>query len=169
MGQDVVKLSKEESSEHWLSVGWVQVDDEDAKEEEEVEDLPPQLLRHETPPQSQNVSRSMATDAPALTEAASQTDQVYFGERLEKVDNNISFMYNQMPEALQSMYYMHENLKVVNRRQEEVILRLKKRLDDCDAREKKEEERSRSDLEERERYDREERRRRDDWDRSQYR
>ena len=71
MGQDVVKPSKEESSEHWLSVGWMQVDDEEAKEEEEVEDLRPQLLRHEamqlTPPQSQKVSRSMATDATALT------------------------------------------------------------------------------------------------------
>ena len=141
MGQDVVKLSKEESSEYWLSVGWMQVDDKEAKEDEEVEDLRPQLLRHEalqlTPPQSQKVSRSMATDAPALTEVASQTDQVYFGERLEKVDNNISFMYNQMREALQSMYSMHENVKVVNRRQEEVILRLEKRLDEWDAREKR--------------------------------
>ena len=67
MGQDVVKLPKEKSSEHWLSVGWMQVDDEEAKEEEEVEDLRPQLLRHEamqlTPPQSQKNSRSMATDA----------------------------------------------------------------------------------------------------------
>ena len=173
MGQDVEKLSKEESSEHWLSVGWMQVEDEEAKEEEEVEDLRPQLLRHEpmqlTPPQSQKVSRSMATDAPTLTEVASQTEQVYFGERLEKVDTNISFMYNQMREALQSMYSMHENLKVVNRRQEEVILRLEKRLDECDAREKKEEERSRSGREERGRYDRDERRRRDDRDRSQCR
>ena len=85
------------------------------------------------------------------------------------MDNNVSFMYNQMREALQSMYSMHENLKVVNRCQEEVILRLEKWLDECDAKEKKEEERSRSGHEERGHYDREERRRRDDRDRSQYR
>ena len=102
-------------------------------------------------------------------QVASQTDQVNFGERLDKVDNNIRFMYNQMGEALQYIYSMHENLKVVNRRQEEVILRLEKRLDECDATEKKEEERSRSGREERGHNDREGRRRRDDRDRSQYR
>ena len=122
MGQDVMKLSKEEKAEHWLYVGWMPVDDDEAKEKA-VKDLRPQLLRHETiqltPPTSQKVTRSMATVIPALTEAASQTDQMYFDEKLDKIDNNVNFMYNQMLETLQSMYGMHENLKVVNRRQEE--------------------------------------------------
>ena len=81
MGLDIMKLSKEESAEPWLSVGWMQVDeDEVGKGEEELEALRPQLLRHEvmqlSAPQLQKVSRFMATEAPALTEVASQTDQM---------------------------------------------------------------------------------------------
>ena len=42
MGQDVIKLSKEDRTEHWLAVGY-QTDDE----ENDTEDIRPQLLRHE--------------------------------------------------------------------------------------------------------------------------
>ena len=171
MGQDVMKLSKEESAENWLSVGWMPVDDDEAKEEK-VKDLRPQLLRHETiqltPPKSQKVTRFMATEIPALTKAGSQTDQMYFEEKLDKIDNNVNFMYIQVLETLQSMYGMMKTLRsstTVKRN----FLRLEKRLDECDANEKREEERGRSGHEERGRYDREERRTRDDRDRGQYR
>ena len=136
--QDVVKLSKEESAEHWIEMGWSPVEDGDAKEED-VEDLRIQLLTHEpmrlTPLQLQTVTSptSIATQsvpevAPTkvTAEKASQTDPMSSETVLNRIDTNQTFMYGQVRDALQFMYSMHENLKVINRRQEEVILCLEK-------------------------------------------
>ena len=97
MGQDVVKLRKEESAEHWIEVGWSPVEDGEAKEEE-VEDLRIQLLTHEpmrlTPPQS----------VPEVAaEKASQTDPMSSETMLKRIDTNQTFMYGQVRDAIQSM------------------------------------------------------------------
>ena len=81
VGQEVVKLSKEESAEHWTEVGWSLVEDGDAKEEE-VEDLRIQLLTHEplrlTPPQLQTVTSQTSIETQScpvlMAEKACQTD-----------------------------------------------------------------------------------------------
>ena len=49
-------------------------------------------------------------------------------------------MYGQVRDAIQSIYSMQENLKAINRRQEEVILRLEKKLEASEAKEKEREE-----------------------------
>ena len=183
MGQDVVKLSKEESTEHWLEVGWSPVEDGEAKEEE-VEDLRIQLLTHEpmrlTPPQSQTVTgptKTVTQSVPEVVptkvtaEKASQTDPMSSETMLNRIDTNQTFMYGQVRDAIQSMYSMHENLKVINRRQEEVILRLEKKLKASEAKEKEREEKGcHNEKEEKGRREpREDQRRRDDRGRSRSR
>ena len=50
-------------------------------------------------------------------------------------------MYTQTSDALQTIYNLQENMKVINRRQDEVILRLEKRLDKYEEKERKRENR----------------------------
>ena len=155
VGQDVVKLSKDESAEHLIELGWSPVEDGEAKEEE-VEDLRIQLLKHEpmrlTLPQLQTVTGPTTTATQPVPEVAptkvtaekaSQTDPMSSETILNRIDTNQTFMYGQVRDAIQSMYSMHENLKVINRRQEEVILRLEKKLEASEANEKEREEKGR--------------------------
>ena len=67
--------------------------------------------------------------------------------------NVLQKIVGQIREAVQAIYNTLENLKVINSRQEEVILRLERRLDKYEEKERKEEQ------------DREERRRREERDR----
>ena len=55
---------------------------------------------------------------------------------LNRIDTNQTFMYSQVRDAKQSMYSMHENPKIINRRQEEVILWFEKKLEAREAKEK---------------------------------
>ena len=183
MGQDVVKLNKEESAENWIEVGWSPVEDGDAREEE-VEDLRTQLLTHEpmriTPPQLQTVtsptsietqSIPVVTPTKVMAEKAFKTDPMSCESILNKIDTNQTFMYSQVKDALQSMYSMHENLKNINRRQEEVILRLERKLEASVAKDKEREEKGRHNEREEKgrREQREDQRMRDDRGRSRSR
>ena len=138
-GQDIIKLSREESAEHWLSVG-LTTDDEDA-----IEDIRPQLLTHEpmvlTPPQNTVAEAAQPKEVTLFKDAEVQTEkEPPLPSPMElavmRIDGNFTQMYNQTSEALQTVYNLAENMKVVNRRQEEVILRLEKRLDKYEEKER---------------------------------
>ena len=141
MGQDVVKLSREESAEHWLAVGCT-TDDED----NDIEDIRPQLLRHEpmnfTPPSRTEGARpkevALCKDAEVQTdkEPPQPTEPSAMELAVRRIDSNFSQMYAQTSDALQTIYNLQENMKVINRRQEEVILRLEKRLDKYEEKER---------------------------------
>ena len=87
---------------------------------------------------------------------------------LQKIDSNLSFMYAKTREAVSVMYNTLENFKVINRRQEEVILRMEKRLEKYEEKEKKEEQ-DRDEMRRREERDREDRRRREERNRDERR
>ena len=72
-------------------------------------------------------------DAAVQTEAVTPEDVSV----LQKIDSNLSFMYAQTKEAVSVMYNTLENFKVINRRQEEVIRRMEKRLEKYEEKEKK--------------------------------
>ena len=95
------------------------------------------------------MAEKKSEDAAVQTEAVTPEDV----NVLQKIDNNVSFMYAQTMKAVNIMYNTLENFKVINRRQEEVILRFEKRLEKYEEKEKEEE------------HDREERRRREERER----
>ena len=163
IGQDVTKLSREDSAEHWLAVGY-ESEGNSTPKSGTVEDIRSQLLTHEpmqlTPPNSGESEVHVPKQQPGnsvvaekkFKNAAAQTEAVTPEDvsMLQKIDSNLSFMYAQTREAVSVMYNTLENFKVINRRQEEVILRMEKRLEKYEEKEKKEEQ------------DREERRRREE-------
>ena len=109
MGQDVVKLSREESAEHWLAVGCT-TDDED----NDIEDIRPQLLRHElmhlTPPSRTEGARpkevALCKDAEVQTdkEPPQPTEPSAMELAVRRIDSNFSQMYEQTSDALQTIY-----------------------------------------------------------------
>ena len=139
MGQDVVKLSKEDSAEHWPSVGLV--------EDDVTEDIRPQLLRHEpmtlSPPRTE-LEGARPKDVALYKDAEVQTDKEppepsAMEQAVMRIDSNFTQMYTQTSDALQTIYNLQENMKMINRRQDEVILRLEKRLDKYEEKERKRE------------------------------
>ena len=116
-----------------------------------TEDIRPQLLQHEpmrlTPPTADPGPERARPKVPEMyVNAEVQTDKEppqpsSMEQAVMRIDGNCNQMYAQSSEALQTIYNLTENMKVINRRQEEVILRLEKRLDIYEAKEKENEKR----------------------------
>lgn len=176
VGEDVLKLSRDESSQHWLSAACQPVQGDELPTV--VEDLRVQLLTTNeplvvTPPQIQDPvevpqeSREVpVTISQVITvEKGTNTDKVSEADIniLIQMDENIRIMNNNMSETLKQAYSYIETVSEMNKRQEAMILKLEKKLDECEARERRErEERSRE--AERDRRVREERSRwRENW------
>ena len=115
-------------------------------------------------PRNSVVAEKKFEDAAVQTEAVTPEDVSV----LQKIDSNVSFMYAQTREAVSVIYNTLENFKVINRRQEEVILRMEKRLEKYEEKENKEEQ-DREERRRREERDREDRRRREERDRDERR
>ena len=103
-GQDLIKLSREESAEHWLSIG-LATDDEVT-----VEDIRPQLLAHEpmvlTPPLNTVAEAAQPKEVILCKDAEVQTEkEPPLPSPMElavmRIDGNFNQMYNQTSEALQ--------------------------------------------------------------------
>ena len=137
--QDVTKLSRGDTAEHWLSIGHESERNSTLKCGT-VEDISSQLLRHapmqltrpnsgesevhvtKQQPGNSVVAEKKFEDAAVQTEAVTPEDVSV----LQKIDSNLSFMYAQTREAVSVMYNTLENFKVINRRPEEVILRMER-------------------------------------------
>ena len=105
MGQDVVKLSKEDSAEHWLSVGQV-TDEEDIR----YEDIRQQLLRHElmtlAPPRAEP-ERARPNEVVLHKDAELQTameppQSSAMEQAVMRIDSNFTQMYTQTKPHVQS-------------------------------------------------------------------
>lgn len=156
VGEDVLRLSRDESSQHWLSAACQPVQDDETPPM--VEDLRVQLLTTNepfaiTPPQIQDPveviqeSREVPVISQVITEEkGTNTDKVTEADIsiLLQMDENIRIMNSNMSETLKQAYSYIETVSEMNKRQEAMIIKLEKRLDECEAREKRErEERSR--------------------------
>lgn len=151
VGEDIIKLSKTESAKHWLEVSSLT----DSQEQTGEEDLRVQLLTTEpmnvTPPQTTEpvmVSREETaasampdigmlelpmvsdSDSAKVTDASTQTETEALDDIvINRVDSNLKVMNGYMKDTLEQVYKYIETLAEMNKRQEQMLLRLEKKLD----------------------------------------
>ncbi|MCG8047970.1 MAG: hypothetical protein N0E48_20515 [Candidatus Thiodiazotropha endolucinida] len=152
IGQDVLKLSREESNSHWMNVG---MESEETGPATEVEDILPQLLEG-----GPMILTPKATEEKEIgtVEKGVQTD--FDLDFVRRVEANMAQMYNSTCETLSSTFSYIEAQRKVSERQEKLLERLEKRLNQYEEKEKREE-RDRQERRKREDREREDRRRRD--------
>ena len=143
-GEDIKKLSKEDSAKHWMGVS--QVTGKKAGESpSQVEDIRGQLLCTEpmvlTLPQSQEEGSSVARRK--FEERETQTEQVPRKE--DKMEEKLDSLRAEVAEALTSVFQYMEQLKTINNQQSELITRLNNKLDQAETREREAREKERED------------------------
>lgn len=137
IGEDVVRLSREESSQHWLTT---------ASEETVpvVEDLRVQLLTSEpmcvTPPQVPLATGVISTEQVVKKmDAGVNTDSVtpegY--ELIKQMNSQLVLMNDYMSKTLGQLYEYIEKVSSMNTRQEAMIQRLEGRLNESEERERR--------------------------------
>ena len=145
-GKDVVRLSREDSAKHWLSVAGDGALEETALD---VEDIRGQILSDKsmtnTSPTGDNGQKSNSIQGPTETAIdvgtnteCSQLDNI--AATITKTHEELGFVNAQMVETLSKVYEFAEKLVQVNIKQEGVIKRLEEKLDSMERRERKEEE-----------------------------
>lgn len=165
-GEDVTKLTRTDSAQHWMSVACVESGERQAGDT--VEDIRVQLLTTEpmvvTPPQEGHGEEASEGEGQArmveTTDKGTNTDAIDPAsfDLLCSIDENLKTMNGYMRDTLKEVYGYVETLAVMNRRQEEVMHRLEKRLDKYDEEDRKgSAERERRRREERDREERERR------------
>lgn len=137
VGEDVLRLSREESSQHWLST---------AAEETApvVEDLRVQLLTSEpmcvTPPQEPLASGENPTEQVTQnTDVGVNTDAVtpegY--ELIKQMNSQLVVISEYMSKTFGQLYEYIEKVSAMNTRQEAMIQRLEGRLNESEERERR--------------------------------
>ena len=138
-GEDVIRLSKEESAKHWLSVAGDGANEETSSD---VEDIREQIL----PDESMNIP-SPAGDNEQIKRIQDTTEKVDAGTNSEctqldnieatviKTHEEVRSMKSQMVETLSKVNEFAEKLVQVNIKQEGVIQRLEEKLDSMERRE----------------------------------
>ena len=137
-GEDVIRLSKEESAKHWLSVAGDGANEETSSD---VEDIREQIL----PDESMNIP-SPAGDNEQIKRIQDTTEKVDAGMNTEcpqlddiaatviKTHEEVRSMNSQMVETLSKLYGFAEKLVQVNIKQEGVIQLLEEKLDSMERR-----------------------------------
>lgn len=134
-GEDIEKLSKEDSARHWMGVSQVTGGENAGESPSQVEDIRGQLLRTEpmvlTPPQSQE--EGISAKRKEFVESETQTERVPGKE--ERIEKKLDELKSEVAEALTNMFQYIDQLKTINNQQSELITRLNAKLDRVDERE----------------------------------
>ena len=117
-GEDIEKLSKEDSAMHWMGVSQV-TGEKVGESPSQVEDIRGQLLCTEpmvlTPPQSQEEGSSVARRE--FEERETQTKQV--PGIVDRMEEKLDGLRTEVAEALTSVFQYMEQLKTINNQQSE--------------------------------------------------
>ena len=134
-GEDIEKLSKEDSARHWMGVSQV-AGEKVGESPSQVEDIRGQLLCTEpmvlTPPQSQEEGSSVPRRE--FEERGTQTEQVPREE--DKLEKKLDGLRAEVAEALTGLFQYMEQLKTLNNEQSDLITRLNTKLDQAETRER---------------------------------
>ena len=143
-GEDVIRLTKEESARHWLSVAG---DGGNEETSSDVEDIREQILPNEpmniSSPAGDNEQIKRLQDTTVKVDAGTNTECNQLDEiaaTVMKTHEEVKSMNSQMVETLSKIYEFAEKIVQVNIKQEGVIRRLEEKLDSMERRERRVEE-----------------------------